>query len=390
MKPAPIYLDHAATTPCASEVVAAMQPYWQDAFGNAAAAGVAGRRAAAVIENVKKDIATLIGGAGEGITLTSGATESNTLALWGAAAVRSDKMRDEIVLSAVEHASLYGAADRLAAQGMKIKMVPVTPAGEVTPDALGPMLSPRTFLVSVIAAGHETGVVQDIAALARLTRAAGALFHSDAAQAAGKIPIDVAAWGVDMLTLSAHKIYGPQGIGALYVCPSPPLAVTPLFGGSGGQALRAGTVPLALAAGFGVACRLAAARMEADAEAAEKSRAAFLSALSARDIRFSLNSAAGALAHILNLRIHGVDAADMMLALAGDIAFSTGSACRSGKPSAVLAALGLTAAESAQSLRLCFGRGIDETAARQAADLIADYAAGAAGTSGATPAAGIG
>ncbi|MDP2204907.1 MAG: cysteine desulfurase family protein [Alphaproteobacteria bacterium] len=381
MKPAPIYLDYASTTPCAPEVIAAMQPYWADSFGNAAAAGIAGRRAAAVIEDAKKDIAALIGSAGEAITLTSGATESNTLALLGAAAARRDSARDEVIISAIEHASLRGAAEKLTAQGMTVKTAPVTAAGVVTPESLAALLSPRTFMVSMIAAGHETGVVQDIPALSQLARAAGALFHTDAAQAAGKMPIDVAAWGADMLTLSAHKIYGPQGIGALYVRAAPPLAVTPQLGGSGGQALRAGTVPLALAAGFGAACCLAAARMDADIESAAKSRDVFLSALSVRGICFSLNSAGAekTLPHILNLRIADIDAADMMLALSGEIAFSTGSACRSGKPSAVLAAMGLTAAESAQSIRLCFGRGIDKAAARQAADLMADYAAGAAG-----------
>jgi len=380
MTAAPLYLDHAATTPCAPEVVAAMQPFWSDSFGNAAAAGVAGRRASAVIENAKKDIAALVGGAWEGVTLTSGATEANTLALLGAAAARKDRTRDEIVISAIEHDSLRGAAAILAAQGFTVKTIPVTAAGEVTTSALSALLSPRTFLVSVIAAGHETGTVQDIPALARLAQAAGALFHTDAAQAAGKIPVEAAAWGVDMLTLSAHKIYGPQGIGALYVRPAPPVALLPVFGGSGGQGLRPGTVPLALAAGFGAACHLALAQRQADAAAAANSRAAFLDALSARNIVFTVN-AAGAektLPHILSVRIEGVDAADMMLALAGDLAFSTGSACRSGKPSAVLAAMGLSAVQSAQSFRLCFGRGVDEAAARTAAKLISGYAAGAA------------
>lgn len=380
MTAAPLYLDHAATTPCAPEVVAAMQPFWCDSFGNAAAAGIAGRRAKAVIDNARKDIAALIGGAWEGVTLTSGATEANTLALLGTAAARKDKTRDEIVISAIEHDSLRGAAEMLAAQGFTLKTIPVTAAGEVTTSALSALLSPRTFLVSVIAAGHETGTVQEITALARLARDAGALFHTDAAQATGKIPLDAAACGVDMLTLSAHKIYGPQGIGALYVRSAPPVALLPVLGGRGGQALRPGTAPLALSAGFAAACRLALARRQADAEAAAKSRAAFLDALSARNTVFAVNGAGAekTLPQILNLRIEGIDAADMMLALAEDVAFSTGSACRSGKPSAVLAAMGLNAVQSAQSFRICFGRAVDEAAARAAARVIADYAAGAA------------
>ncbi|MFN7114209.1 MAG: cysteine desulfurase family protein [Alphaproteobacteria bacterium] len=389
MKAAPIYLDHAATTPCAPEVIAAMQPYWADHIGHAGAAGMAGRRAAGVIEEAKKDIAALIGAAAEAITLTSGATESNALALLGAAAARKDRTRNEIVISAAEHDSLRGAAQILAAQGFTINLIPVTAAGEVTPQTLAKMLSPKTFLVSIQAAGHETGVLQDIPALAKLAHAAGALFHTDAAQAAGKIEIEAAAWGADMLTLSAHKIYGPQGIGALYVRAAPPLMIAPLLGGSGVQSLRPGTLPLALAAGFGAACRLAALRREADARIAAEIRGVFLSKLAARGVDFLQNGALAekTLPHILNIRIKNIDAADMMLALAGDIAFSTGAACRSGKPSSVLGAMGLTAAESAQSIRICFGRGIGAADAQQAADLIADYAAG---TAGAAAGAGIG
>lgn len=380
MTAAPLYLDHAATTPCAPEVVAAMQPFWTDEFGNAAAAGMAGRRAAAVVENAQKDIAALIGGAWEGVTLTSGATESNALALLGAAAAHQDETRREILISAIEHDSLHDAATILAAQGWTVKTIPVTPSGEITPQALAQLLSPRTFLVSVLAAGHETGVVQDIAALAARTRAAGALFHTDAAQAAGKTEIDAAAWGVDMLTLSAHKIYGPQGIGALYVRPAPPLVIAPLFGGRGGQSLRPGTLPLALAAGFGAACRLAVARQSADARDAARNRDVFLSEMAARGLVFAVNGALATktLPHILSLRIDGIDAADMMLALAGDVAFSTGSACRRGKPSAVLAAMGLAPAQSAQSFRICFGRGLEAAPLRHAAGLIADYVAGRA------------
>ena len=327
----PLYLDHAATTPCADEVVAAMQPYWTSQFGNAAAAGIEGRRAAMAVDQAKQDIAALVAGQPAGITLTSGATEANYLAIAGAAAAQADKERNEILISAAEHDSVLAAAQSMAAQGYIIKTIPVNAAGEVSVEALSALLSPRSFLVSVMTANHETGVVQDIPGLAACARSAGALFHTDAAQAAGKVPVDAAAWGVDMMTICAHKIYGPQGIGALYVRPAPPVPMAPVMGGSGGQALRAGTVPAALAAGFGVACRLAAEYLARDTAAAMDARAAFVQVLQEQGAAFTVNGAGAArfAPHILNVHIAGIDAADMMLDLSSQLTFSTGAACRS-------------------------------------------------------------
>ncbi len=373
----PIYLDDAATTPCADTVVAAMQPYWAREFGNAAAAGIEGRRAARVIERAKEDIAALIGAGAADITLTSGATEANFLAIAGAAAARTDLSRNEILISGAEHDSVAAAAASLAAQGYIIKTIPVNAAGEVMADALSALLSPRCLLVSIIAAGHETGVMQDIPALCGLSQSAGALFHTDAAQAAGKMPVDAAGWGADMITICAHKMYGPQGIGALYVRSAPPVPVAPLLGGSGGQMLRAGTVPLALAAGFGAACQLAALEGGQRAAMAQAARDAFLAEWQAAGVVFIINggAAAKAVPHILSLRLEDIDTADMMLDLAGQVTFSTGSACRSasGKASAVLAAMGLDAREAARTLRLSFGRSLNAQDARRAARIMADY-----------------
>lgn len=370
----PIYLDGASTTPCADEVVAAMQPYWSLQFGNAAAAGIEGRRAAQAVQQAKTDVARLIGADAAGITFTSGATEANFLALAGAAAARADKSRNEILISAAEHDSVFAAAASLAAQGYIVKTIPVDSGGVVNVAALSRMLSPRSFLVSIIAVGHETGTVQDIPALCRLAHAAGALFHADAVQAVGKMPVNAAAWGADMITICAHKIYGPQGIGALYVRLSPPVPMAPVMGGSGGQVLRAGTVPLALAVGFGAACRLAGARLADDIAAAGTARDAFLSEWQDANMPLHVNGAAG-VPHILNMQIDGVDAADMMLDLASSMTFSTGSACRSasGKSSAVLAAMGLDEMAASQSVRLSFGRGLSADDARRAARLMAEY-----------------
>ncbi len=367
----PLYLDAASTTPCAPDVVTAMQPYWSSKFGNAAAAGIEGRRAAQVVDQARQDIAALIGGQAAGITLTSGATEANFLALAAAAAGRTDAKRNEILIGATEHDSVVAAAQSLTSQGYVIKTIPVNTAGEVTVAALGALLSPCVFMVSVMTVNHETGVAHDIPALCRLARAAGALFHTDAVQAAGKMRIDAAAWGVDMMTLCAHKIYGPQGIGALYVRPSPPVRLVPVMGG---QVLRAGTVPLALAAGFGVACRLAA---EGAASHAQKIRDVFLSAWQAAGIDFAVNGVNAHLRvpHILNVRIAGVDAADMMLDLSARLTFSTGAACRSqtGRTSPVLAAMGLDALAASQSIRVSYGHDLSVRDAQYAAQVIADY-----------------
>lgn len=373
----PIYLDAASTTPCAPEVVAEMAPHWQESFGNAAAQGAEGRRAAAVMRAVKEDIAALIGAAADGITLTSGASEANALAILGSAAAARGGMRREILVSTVEHDSISGLAPQLAMMGFDVKTIPVDTKGTVTPATLQSMLSPRVFLVSVIAAGHETGVLQDIPALSAAAHAAGALFHTDAVQAAGKVPLQAGAWGVDMMSLCAHKIYGPQGIGALYVRPSPPLKIMPLWGGSGAQSLRGGTVPLALAAGFAAACRLAAEKMQSRRDNARACRAAFLDVLARGVAEFEVNEAGIGmqLPHILSIHLCGIDAADMMMALTGQVSFSTAAACRSasGKTSAVLAAMGQDAVRAAQSIRLSFGADVTPESAAVAAGSITGY-----------------
>lgn len=378
-----VYLDHAATTPCADDVTAAMMPFWAENFGNPAAQGIEGRRAAEVVRTARASVAALVGGTAEGITFTSGATEANALALLGFAAAHTGGDRRDIFIGAAEHDSILALVPQLQAMGFDIKMIPVTSSGQVTVAALDALLSSGSLLVSVQAAGHETGVLQDIPALAARAHAAGAVFHTDAVQAAGRIPVDAAAWGVDMLTLSAHKIYGPQGIGALYVRPAPPLALAPLWRGSGGQPLRAGTVPLALAAGFGAACRLAQARLTQRYDNACACRTSVLNILRARGVRFEINSADTdhrQLPHILSLHIGGIDAADMIADLAGRMSLSSGSACRSGagKTSAVLAAMGQDALRASQTLRLSFGDLTSPEDAAGAAEYIADYALAAA------------
>lgn len=333
----PVYLDHHATTPCDARVVEAMLPYFTDQFGNAHARHHAnGRAAKRVLEAALAEIGGLLGAAPEHIQLTSGATAANHQALRG---VTPQDGRNELCISALEHDSVVQAAK---ASGLTMRVIPANTEGFITPEALAEVLNPRTLLVSVQAANHEIGTIQPIAALAELAHRAGALFHCDATQAVGKMPLDCRQ--VDMLSFTAHKLYAPQGIGALYVRPD--LAVAPLHGG---------TIPLPLAVGFGAACKIAAEEMAQDAEHLQQLGAALLNELP----DYQLNGAAAPrLAGSLNLRFAGCNAEDVLLDVAEELCLATGAACASAsrEPSRVLRAIGLDDTAIAASIRLAFGR----------------------------------
>lgn len=351
----PIYLDHHATTPCDPRVVEAMQPYFTTRFGNAASReNPHGRAAQKAVTTAKNHLAALLNTVPESIHFTSGATAANHWALRGLAPRDG---RDEIAISALEHDSVVQAAK---ASGLPLRIIPATPEGFITVEALEQVVNARTLLVSIQAANQEIGTLQDIPALAACAHATGALFHCDATQAVGKTPVDTSQ--VDMLSCSAHKLYGPQGIGALYIRPAPPLDVSPLHGG---------TIPLALAVGFGEACRLAAAQMEADNRHLTRLTEIFLNELQGHTLNGSTENR---LAGSLNLRFDGVNAEDVLLDCADRLSLSTASACTAARrqPSAVLRAIGLSDAEIASSIRLCFGRGNTEAEAREAAQLLND------------------
>jgi cysteine desulfurase len=358
----PIYLDNQATTPCDPRVVAAMLPYFSTAFGNPHSVEHAlGREAEAAVARARAEVAALIGASPREIIFTSGATESNNLAIKGAArfAARMGNPRRRVITVATEHKCVLQATADLAEEGFEPVFLPVQPDGRLDPAALRAALATPTLLVSVMAANNETGVVQDIAAFAALAHAADALFHTDAAQAAGKIPLDVAAQGIDLLSISGHKLYGPKGVGALYVRHRPRVRLAPLFSGGGQErGLRSGTLPAPLIVGFGEACRIAGAEMAAEAERLAELRQRLLARLRDAIPGLSLNgSREHRLAGNLNLAFPGVRA-ETLLADLPDLCLSTGSACSSAavEPSYVLGAMGIAPEIAARSLRIGIGR----------------------------------
>src|SRR3984885_5640044 len=266
----PVYLDNQATTRCDPRVVAAMLPWFTEHYGNPhSVEHVMGTEAEAAVEDARLHVAVLIGADPKELVFTSGATESNNIAIKGAArfALHAGNERRRVVTVATEHKCVLESVADLAAEGFEPVFLPVRPDGRLDPDVLSQALMTPTLLVSVMAVNNETGVVQDVAGLAAIAKQAGALFHSDLAQAVGKIPLDVTGWKVDLASVSGHKLYGPKGVGALFVRRRPRVRLAPLFSGGGQErGLRSGTLPTPLIVGLGEACRLAAAEMPAETE----------------------------------------------------------------------------------------------------------------------------
>jgi cysteine desulfurase len=355
-----IYLDHQATTPCDPRVVAAMMPYFGEFFGNPHSAEHAmGRQAEAAVDTARAQIAALIGAEPREIILTSGATEANNLAIKGAARFAAAGDRKRLITLATEHKCVLESVRDLAAEGFAPVILPVGRDGLADLARLRDALRTPTLLVSVMAVNNETGVIQNIAALAALAQEAGALFHSDIAQAAGKIPVDVHAMGLSLASISAHKLYGPKGIGALYVRRRPRVRLAPLFSGGGQErGLRSGTLPTPLAVGFGEACRIAMAEMMEESARIAALRDRLLANLAAEIPGLAQTTVTPR--HIpgnLSLRFPGIRAPELIAAAPG-LCVSTGSACTSAEiaPSHVLRAMGLTDAQAAATLRVGIGR----------------------------------
>ena len=360
----PVYLDNHATTPVDPRVLAAMRPWWEENFANPHSAEHAmGRAAEEAAEEARAAVAALLGAEGREIVFTSGATEANNLAIKGTARFASaggDAARRRVVTLATEHKCVLESVRDLAAEGFEPVVLPVGPDGLLDLDRLRDVVDDRTLLVSVMAVNNEIGVVQDLVAIAEIAKAAGALLHTDAAQAAGRIPIDVEAIRADVVSLSAHKVYGPKGIGALYVRRRPRVRLAPLFSGGGQErGLRSGTLPAPLVVGFGEACRIAAAEGPLDAGRVAHQRERFLAALRAEVPGVALNgNPERRVAGNLNLTFPGPVTAQSIMAAAPAVCVSTGSACSSAEvePSHVLRAIGLPEAQARATLRVGIGR----------------------------------
>ena len=358
----PVYLDNQATTPCDPRVLQAMLPWFCEQFGNPhSVEHVMGRQAEAAVEQARAQVAALIGAEPRELTFTSGATESNNIAIKGAAryAAASGETRRRVVTVATEHKCVLESVASLRAEGFEPVMLPVRPDGLLDPAVLAEALEVPTLLVSVMAVNNETGVVQDLTGLAAVARRAGALFHTDAAQGVGKIALDVAAMGIDLMSVSGHKIYGPKGVGALYVRRRPRVRLTPLFSGGGQEhGLRSGTLPVPLIVGLGEAARLAQADMAAEAPRLAALRDGLLERLQAMVPGVVVNGSPTArIAGNLNVTFPAATAAALMAAVP-ELCVSTGSACSSAElePSYVLRALGLSDAEAGRTLRIGIGR----------------------------------
>ena len=358
----PVYLDNQATTRCDPRVVVAMLPWFSEEYGNPhSAEHVMGHRAEAAVEAARAQVAVLIGADPREIVFTSGATESNNIAIKGAArfAASMGTDRRRIITVATEHKCVLESVADLAAEGFSPLVLPVRPDGLLDPDSLRAALAEPTLLVSVMAVNNEIGVIQDISSIATIAREAGALFHTDAAQATGKIPLDVNATGISLLSISGHKLYGPKGIGVLYVRRRPRVRLLPLFSGGGQErGLRSGTLATPLIVGLGEACRIAMAEMALDEFRITDHRTLLLNRILDGIPGLRMNgSEISRIPGNLNLTFPATTAQKLMKNCP-DLCVSTGSACSSAEvePSYVLRALGMPDEEAARTLRIGVGR----------------------------------
>lgn len=356
----PIYLDYHATTPVDPRVVEAMVPYFAERFGNASSrTHKFGWDAAEAVDRARGEVARLIGARAREVIFTSGATESNNLAIKGTAAALRDR-GDHVITVVTEHHAVLDTCRRLEREGVRVTYLPVGRDGLIDLDQVREAMTDRTILISVMAANNEIGVLQPIGEIGRIARARGVVFHTDAAQATGKIPFDVEALQADLVSLTAHKLYGPKGVGALFIRPrTPKLPILPMFdGGSQEHGLRPGTLNVPGIVGFGRACAICQDEMEQDAARLGALRDRLLAGLLDRVEGIAVNgSLAERLPQNLNVSVEGVEGEALLMGL-GDIAVSAGAACASGaaEPSYVLKALGVSDDLALASLRFGLGR----------------------------------
>lgn len=355
-----VYLDYHATTPVDPRVLSVMLPYFCEDFGNAASKQHKfGWKAQEAVDRARNQVAALIGASPGEVVFTSGATESNNLAIKGTAHAFRDRGK-HIVTVATEHKSVLDSCRRLEREGWTVSYLRVSKDGIVDLDELANAVTEKTVLVSVMAANNEIGTVQPLREIAQIAQSCGALLHTDAAQAAGKIPIDVCRMGIDLLSLTAHKFYGPKGSGALYVRRRKPrIAIECQLDGGGHEGgLRSGTLNVPGIVGLGAAAEVC--RLEMDAESARLSdlRNRLLDGLRGRLDGIHVNGCMEPrLPHNLHVTFAGIEGEALLMAL-GDLAVSTGSACSSGSQAAshVLEAIGATGPSAGASIRFGLGR----------------------------------
>jgi cysteine desulfurase len=358
----PVYLDYAASTPIDEQVWSRMREVGDLTCANPSSTHAAGAQAQRVIAQAAAQLAGLLHADPARFVWTSGATESDNLAIAGGARYRAHKGK-HLVTMKTEHKAVTDVFDMLAEEGFEVSWVEAGPDGVLDADAFAAALRDDTLLASIMFVNNETGVIQDIAALGALCRARDILFHVDAAQAVGKVPIDLDTLPIDLMSMTAHKCYGPKGIGALYIADRPGCHVEPLLFGGGQQGgIRPGTLAMELIAGFGMAAEIAAVRIDDDLEHLRELRELLWDGISTLD-GVMLNGTHDGFPGIINVSVDDVEGESLLLAL-DPLLVATGSACNSKtqEPSYVLRALGRTDLEAQSAIRFSIGRGttVDE------------------------------
>jgi cysteine desulfurase len=370
----PIYMDNHATTPLDPRVLEALLPYFQEHFGNAASRSHAfGWSAEKACERAREQVAALIGASGKEIVWTSGATESNNLAIKGAAEFHRGR-GTHIITAQTEHKAVLDTCKRLEKDGFEVTYLPVERDGRVSPGAVAAAMTPQTILVSIMHANNEIGTINPIEAIGAVVKAGGALFHVDAVQAAGKIPFDVNGARADLVSLSAHKMYGPKGVGALYVRRKPRVRITALIDGGGHErGMRSGTLNVPGIVGFGAAAELAARELPEESRRLSELRDRLRRGIEAKVSDTFIN---GSLEHrlpgSLNMSFAYIEGEAMLMGLK-DVAVSSGSACTSAslEPSYVLRAIGVDEELAHTSIRFGLGRFNTEEEVDYVVDLVA-------------------
>ncbi len=371
----PIYLDYQATTPCDPRVVQTMLPYFTEKFGNPHSRNHPfGWEAEDAVEKARTQVASIIGADAREIVFTSGATESNNLALKGVAHFYKDR-KNHVVTAVTEHKCVLDSCRHLEQEGFEVTYLPVRQNGLIDLADLEAAITPKTVMVSIMAVNNEIGVIQPLAEIGALCRAKGVFFHTDAAQAVGKIPLDVEAMKIDLMSISGHKIYGPKGIGALYVRRKPRVRLQAMITGGGQErGMRSGTLPTPLCVGLGEACRIAQAEMGDEAKRLNALRDRFYTRITERLPETFLNGDPDRrIPGNLNISFAFVEGESLMMGIK-DISVSSGSACTSAslEPSYVLRALGVEEELAHTSLRIGFGRFTTEAEVDFAAEQIID------------------